>query len=91
MKISHLIYIIKAQLIYLFHSKYKKNQEEEQETRTQKNKKKKQTINIIHKSMFTIVETCQFESKNKKKKKTMKLYSILYTSLFYLSNKSSPF
>ncbi len=63
------IYIIKAQLIYLFHSKYKKNQEEEQETTTQKNKKKKQTINIIHKSMFTIVETCQFESKNKKKKK----------------------
>jgi hypothetical protein len=39
------IYIFKAQLIYLFHSKYKKNQEEEQETTIQKNKEKnKQSI-----------------------------------------------
>lgn len=78
----------KAQVIYiyLFHSKYKKNQEEveqQQETTIQKKKENKQLI-IIYKSMFTIIETCRFESK----KKYEYCCSILYTliSSIYLTN-----
>jgi hypothetical protein len=70
--------------IYFIRKYKKKTKKNKKKRRQYREEKKKQTINIIHKSMFTRVETCWFESKNKNRK----LFSMFHTSFFsiYLTN-----